>query len=65
MRPHRRTRPAPCRKAPRRGGGGTILNSAVTYFQSNIAADLGTLAVICIGIFLPAALDSISKALRP
>ena len=47
------------------GGGGTILNSAVTYFQSNIAADLGTLAVICIGIFLLAALDSISKALRP
>jgi len=46
------------------GGGGTILNSAVTYFQSNIAADLGTLAVICIGIFLLAALDSISKALR-
>ena len=47
------------------GGGGTILNSAVTYFQNNIAADLGTLAVICIGIFLLAALDSISKALRP
>lgn len=47
------------------GGGSTILNSAVTYFQSNIAADLGTLAVICIGIFLPAALDSISEALRP
>lgn len=46
-------------------GGGTILNSAVTYFQSNIAADLGTLAVICIGIFLLAALDTISKALRP
>lgn len=34
------------------GGGGTILNGAVNYFQSNIAADLGTLAVICVGIFL-------------
>lgn len=34
------------------GGAGTILNSAVNYFQSNIAADLGTLAVICVGIFL-------------
>lgn len=34
------------------GGAGTILNGAVNYFQSNIAADLGTLAVICVGIFL-------------
>lgn len=34
------------------GGGGTILNAAVNYFENNIAADLGTLAVICIGIFL-------------
>jgi len=41
------------------GGGGTILNSAVAYFQNNIAANLGTLAVICIGIFLLASLDSI------
>lgn len=34
------------------GGAGTILNAAVTYFESNIAADLGTLAVILVGLLM-------------
>jgi len=34
------------------GGAGTILGAAVHYFQTNIAADLGTLAVICVGLFM-------------
>ncbi|MDQ2830272.1 MAG: TrbC/VirB2 family protein [Chloroflexota bacterium] len=34
------------------GGGGGILAGAVQYFETNIAADLGTLAVICVGLFM-------------
>lgn len=34
------------------GGAGSILGAAVSYFQSNVAADLGTLAVIFVGLLL-------------